>query len=215
MCADIDGINTVFAKLLKLCFGESVTACTGNAEYIDIVVQHSCVRLPIFFENVGRIKITADILEHRNSLSVDCLCSCIIGLKSVPFFSDDFESVLYGLILTNNTEVSEEATNLLLELCGKLAEFCHAGILTEFLIASLGFVDISLLIGDLCFYGVFRFGISRSFSVNSITDIRDDSCELDFEVLDLIGEQYHKRFVCYNGRRNNLDKFTIGDICAS
>ena len=215
MCADIDGINTVFAKLLKLCFGESVTACTGNAEYIDIVVQHSCVRLPIFFENVGRIKITADILKHRNSLLVYYLCSCIIGLKSIPFFTDDFKRFLYRFILTNNAKVAEEATNLLLELRRKLAVFCYAGVFTEFLIASLGFVDLSLLICNFRFYGAFCFCVSGSFSIDSITDIRDDSCELDFEVLDLVGNQYHKRFICYNGRRNNLIKLSIRYIYAT
>ena len=50
---NINRVDTVFSKLLKLRFCEAVTACTGNAEHIDIVVEHSRICLSIFFENIG------------------------------------------------------------------------------------------------------------------------------------------------------------------
>ena len=117
MGADIHGVDTVFSKLLKLRFRETVTARTGDAEHIDIVVKHSRVCLSILFEDIGRFEIFANVFEHRDSLLINSLRSRIVGFKCGPFFSYNFKCVFYGIVFTNDTKVTEETTDLLLKLC--------------------------------------------------------------------------------------------------
>ena len=75
LCTDINRVNSVFSKLLKLCLGKAITARASNAKHIYIVVEHSRVCLSIFFEDIGRFEILANVFEHRDSLLINSLCS--------------------------------------------------------------------------------------------------------------------------------------------